>query len=160
MHLRKTRFVAAAALVTALAGCQLANQATPGASGAAGSAATGGTVACDTATKVKVGFSAPAADHGWLGAVIKNADAEAAEHGADMDYVSANGGTDADQQANNVRTLAQQDLDAIAILPYDGAALTPVAQELMDKGVPVINIDREFGSPTAFRTPIAASATP
>jgi ribose transport system substrate-binding protein len=101
---------------------------------------------------VKVGFSAPAADHGWLGAVIKFADEEAAKHGADMEFVSANGGTDADQQANNIRTLAAQDLDAIAVLPYDGAALTPVAQELMDKGTLVINIDREFSTPTAYRT--------
>jgi ribose transport system substrate-binding protein len=108
--------------------------------------------ACDTSQKVKIGFSAPAADHGWLGAVITSAQATADAHAADMDYVAANGGTDASQQGQNIRTLAGQDLDAVAILPYDGAALTPVAQELMDAGIPVVNIDREFGSPTAFRT--------
>ena len=110
-----------------------------------------GAATCDESGSVKVGFSAPAADHGWLGAVIANADAEAEKHD-DLEFVSANGGVDADQQATNIRTLAQQDLDAIAILPYDGAALTPVAQELMDQGIQVVNIDREFSSPTAFRT--------
>jgi ribose transport system substrate-binding protein len=84
--------------------------------------------------------------------VITNAQATADLYKADMDFVTANGGTDASQQGQNIRTLAGQDLDAIAVLPYDGAALTPVAQELMDQGVPVVNIDREFGSPTAFRT--------
>ena len=70
-----------------------------------------------------------------------------------MEFVTANGGDGRRRsRASNIRTLAGQDLDAIAILPYDGAALTPVAQELMDQGIPVVNIDREFGSPTAFRT--------
>lgn len=117
---------------------------TPSAGGAGGGE-------CDTSGTVTIGFSAPAADHGWLGAVISNAEEEAGRH-SDVEFRAANGGTDADQQANNIRTLAEQDLDAIAILPYDGAALTPVAQELMDRGIPVINIDREFSSPTAFRT--------
>jgi ribose transport system substrate-binding protein len=116
-----------------------------------GGGGTTGSGECDTSETVTIGFSAPAADHGWLGAVITGAEEEAARHD-DVEFRAANGGTDADQQANNIRTLAGQDLDAIAILPYDGAALTPVAQELMDQGIPVINIDREFSSPTAFRT--------
>ncbi len=116
-----------------------------------GGGGTTGSGECDESETVTIGFSAPAADHGWLGAVITGAEEEAASH-SDVEFRSANGGTDADQQANNIRTLAEQDLDAIAILPYDGAALTPVAQELMDRGIPVVNIDREFASPTAFRT--------
>ena len=121
---------------------------------ATGPASTGGTAAagCDTSTKVKIGFSAPAADHGWLGAVITSAQATADKYKADMEFVTANGAADASKQGEDIRTLSGQDLDAIAILPHDGAALTPVAQELMDKGIAVINIDREFGSPTAFRT--------
>ncbi|HEY8170943.1 MAG TPA: substrate-binding domain-containing protein [Candidatus Limnocylindria bacterium] len=139
-----SRFLAiAASLGLVLAAC---GGTTPSGSG-------GGTAGgeCDESETVTIGFSAPAADHGWLGAVISGAEEEAALHD-DVEFRSANGGTDADQQANNIRTLAEQDLDAIAILPYDGAALTPVAQELMDRGIAVINIDREFSSPTAFRT--------
>ena len=147
---RTTSMAAAVALLIAAAACQPSSQA-PSA-GATSPGATGGTASsCDTSAKVRVGFSAPAADHGWLAAVVTNAQAEADKHKADMDYVVANGGTDADQQANNVRTLAEQDLDALAILPHDGAALTPVAQQLMDKGIPVVNIDREFSSQTAYR---------
>jgi len=122
--------------------------------GSAASPSGGGTSGggeCDESETVTIGFSAPAADHGWLGAVISDAQAEADSHD-DVEFRTANGGVDADQQANNIRTLAEQDLDAIAILPHDGAALTPVAQELMDRGIPVVNIDREFSSPTAFRT--------
>lgn len=150
--MRLTQITAAGAaprVLAVMAGLALLAACTPAQPGASG----GGTAAaeCDPSGTVKVGFSAPAADHGWLGAVISNADAEAEKHD-DLEFVSANGGTDADQQATNIRTLAQQDLDAIAILPYDGDALTPVAQELMDQGIPVVNIDREFGSPTAFRT--------
>src|SRR5688500_15536326 len=97
--MRIVRMVAiVAALGLVVGACQLAPSAAPASQPPGG----GGTASsCDTSTKVKVGFSAPAADHGWLGAVIKFADAEAAKHSADMEYVSANGGTDADQQANN-----------------------------------------------------------
>ena len=146
----RTSLALGAGMILVLAACQPSSVATAPAAGSPG-ASGGATTACNTTEKVKIGFSAPAADHGWLGAVISNAQAEAGKH-PDIEYVAANGGTDADQQANNIRTLAQQGLDAIAILPYDGAALTPVAQELMDAGTPVVNIDREFSSATAFRT--------
>ena len=135
-----------ATLALAVSACQQAPATTTAPSGG------GGAAACDTSQKVKIGFSAPAADHGWLGAVITSAQATADKYKADMDFVTANGAVDASQQGNDIRTLGGQDLDAIAILPHDGGALTPVAQELMNQGIPVINIDREFGSPTAFRT--------
>lgn len=151
--MRLTRMIAAGAAprgLAIMAGLSLMLAACGGQAQSSASAGAGA-AECDESGSVKVGFSAPAADHGWLGAVISNAEAEADKH-SDLEFVSANGGTDADQQATNIRTLAQQDLDAIAILPYDGAALTPVAQELMDQGIQVVNIDREFSEATSFRT--------
>ena len=40
------------------------------------------------------------------------------------------------------------------LLPTDGAALTEIAIEAMEAGIPVINVDREFSSPFAARATI------
>ena len=40
------------------------------------------------------------------------------------------------------------------LLPTDGAALTDVAIQAMEAGIPVINVDREFSSPFAARATI------
>jgi ribose transport system substrate-binding protein len=45
-------------------------------------------------------------------------------------------------------------VDAIVLLPFDGAALTPVALKAMEAGIPVINVDREFDSPFAARATV------
>ncbi len=45
-------------------------------------------------------------------------------------------------------------MDAIVLLPTDGAALTDVAIKAMEAGIPVINVDREFSSTFAARVTI------
>ena len=40
----------------------------------------------------------------------------------------------------------------LVVLPFEGDALTPVAQKATAAGIPVVNIDREFSTPGAFRT--------
>ena len=38
------------------------------------------------------------------------------------------------------------------ILPFDGKALTETGLDAMAAGIPVINLDRIFDSPLAYRT--------
>jgi ribose transport system substrate-binding protein len=57
------------------------------------------------------------------------------------------------EDTNDVSTQISH-VDAIVLLPFDGAALTPVALEAMEAGIPVINVDREFDSPFAARATI------
>jgi ribose transport system substrate-binding protein len=40
----------------------------------------------------------------------------------------------------------------LVILPHDGKALTATGQAAMDAGIPVINLDRIFDTPLAYRT--------
>jgi ribose transport system substrate-binding protein len=101
--------------------------------------------------KVKIAFSAPGADHGWLAAFTKNARDEA-KRLAGVELEVSEGATDAASQAAQVDTLIAGKPDVLVILPYDGAALTPAAQAAMAAGIPVVNIDREFASPGAYRT--------
>jgi ribose transport system substrate-binding protein len=102
---------------------------------------------------ITIGFSGPAADHGWLGA-INSAAIKEAEKYPDVDLIVAEGTNDANLQISQVETFINDGVDAIVLLPTDGAALTDVATRAMDAGIPVINVDREFSSTFAARTTI------
>jgi ribose transport system substrate-binding protein len=107
----------------------------------------------ETGETVTIGFSGPAADHGWLGAINSAAIAEAAKY-PDIDLKVAEGTNDANLQISQVETFINDEVDAIVLLPTDGAALTDVAIRAMEAGIPVINVDREFSSTFAARVTI------
>src|SRR5262245_5231806 len=100
---------------------------------------------------VKIIASVPPTDHGWLGAISKNAQ-KAADQYDDVDFQLLEA-ADADSQAQQIEQAISQKPDALVVLPQDGAALTPVAQKAERAGIPVVNIDR------LFTTPDAATAT-
>jgi ribose transport system substrate-binding protein len=107
----------------------------------------------DTGKTVTIGFSAPAADHGWMAAITNGAKAQADKY-KDVKLDVAEGTNDVNTQISQVETFINQKVDAIVLLPFDGAALTPVAQKAMDAGIPVINVDRQFDSVTAARATV------
>jgi ribose transport system substrate-binding protein len=106
-----------------------------------------------TGDKVVIGFSAPAADHGWMGAITKAAVAQAKQY-KDIDLKVAEGTNDVNLQISQVETFINDKVDAIVLLPFDGAAMTSVARKAMDAGIVVINVDREFDSPFAARSTV------
>jgi ribose transport system substrate-binding protein len=155
-----TARVLAGVAVTALAlsactnSSSSASSSTPNAAAsAADTAAASGSAAAPSGEKIKIGFSAPAADHGWMGSITKSAVAEAEALG-DVDLVVAEGTNDVNLQISQVETFINDKVDAIVLLPFDGAAMTDVALKAMNAGIPVINVDREFASPFAARTTI------
>ncbi len=107
----------------------------------------------DTGDTVTIGFSAPAADHGWMAQITAAARAEADSYD-DVELVVAEGTNDVSTQISQVETFINDGVDAIVLLPFDGAALTPIALEAMQAGIPVINVDREFNDPDAARVTI------
>jgi ribose transport system substrate-binding protein len=100
---------------------------------------------------VTIGFSAPAADHGWIAAIASNAEAQAKGF-PDVTFAPVNPTNDIAQQIAAVETLINRHVDALVILPNDGSQLTRVGQQAMNAGIPVINLDRIFDSPLAYRT--------
>src|SRR5687768_8081503 len=112
---------------------------------------TSGSTATKSEGPVKIAFSAPGADHGWMAAITKNARDEAEELG-DVELIASEGVTDSAAQADQIETLIAQKPDALVVLPNEGEALTPVAQKATAAGIPVINVDREFTTPGAYRT--------
>lgn len=107
----------------------------------------------ETGDTVTIGFSAPAADHGWMGAITRAALEEAERH-EDVELVVAEATNDVNLQISQIETFINDGVDAIVMLPFDGAALTEVAIEAMNAGITVINVDREFSSPFAARTTV------
>jgi ribose transport system substrate-binding protein len=121
-----------------------------GSQGASASAAGGG--ANDTPGKhVTIGFSAPAADHGWIGAITTNAKSQATKF-SDVTLQAVEGSNDVNQQISQVQTLIDKKVDALVILPFDGKALTQIAIKAMEAGIPVVNLDRVFDSSRGSRT--------
>ena len=96
---------------------------------------------------VTIVASVPPTDHGWLGAISKNAE-EAASQYDDVDFRLLEA-ADADSQAQQIEQVISDKPDALVVLPQDGEALTPVAQKAENAGIPVINVDRLFSAPDA-----------
>jgi ribose transport system substrate-binding protein len=103
--------------------------------------------------KVVIGFSAPAADHGWMGSITESTK-KAAEAYDDVELRVAEGTNDVNLQISQVETFINEGVDAIVLLPFDGAAMTPVALKAMEAGIQVINVDREFDDPNAARVTV------
>jgi len=103
--------------------------------------------------EVVIGFSGPEADHGWLAAINSTAIAEAKRY-SDVTLRLAEGTNDPSLQISHIESFINQGVDAIVLLPTDGAALTEVATKAMEAGIPVVNVDREFTSEFAARTTI------
>jgi len=102
---------------------------------------------------VVIGFSAPAADHGWMGSITESARDVAGQYD-DIELRVAEGTNDVNLQISQVETFINDGVDAIVLLPFDGAAMTPVALQAMEAGIPVINVDREFDDPNAARVTV------
>ncbi|GAB6903723.1 substrate-binding domain-containing protein [Kineosporia succinea] len=101
--------------------------------------------------EVVIGFSAPAADHGWIGAITTKAEEEAKKY-PDVDFQAVEGSNDVNQQISQVETLISRKVNVLVILPFDGNALTEVGIKAMEAGIQVINLDRVFSSPRGART--------
>ncbi|MFD7982569.1 substrate-binding domain-containing protein [Kitasatospora indigofera] len=100
---------------------------------------------------VTIGFAGPQADHGWLNAINTNAKARAAQY-SDVSLEITEGSNDTAQQIGQIETLINKKVDVLVVLPADGKALTQVGLKAMRAGIPVVNLDRVFDSPQAYRT--------
>ncbi|WP_411075637.1 substrate-binding domain-containing protein [Streptomyces sp. cmx-4-7] len=99
---------------------------------------------------VTIGFAGPQADHGWLNAINENAKRRAATY-SDVTLEITEGSNDTAAQIGQVQTLINKKVDVLVVLPADGKALTQVGLQAMRAGIPVVNLDRIFASPQAYR---------
>ncbi|MGW0546126.1 substrate-binding domain-containing protein [Streptomyces altiplanensis] len=99
---------------------------------------------------VTIGFAGPQADHGWLNAINENAKSRAGKY-SEVTLEITEGSNDTAAQIGQVQTLINKKVDVLVILPADGKALTQAGLQAMKAGIPVINLDRIFASPQAYR---------
>ncbi|MFC4056770.1 ABC transporter substrate-binding protein [Planomonospora corallina] len=142
---------AAAGAGVLLTACTSNEPAQPASAPAPQQTAAGGTDNDRPGTRVVIGFSAPAADHGWIAAIAKNAQEEAARH-SDVEFKPVEPTNDVNQQISAVETLIQAKVAALVILPNDGEQLNQVARRATDAGIPVVNLDRVFPDKLSYRT--------
>jgi ribose transport system substrate-binding protein len=100
--------------------------------------------------QVTIGFAGPQADHGWLNAINDNAKNRAKKY-TDVTLEITEGSNDTAQQIGQIETLINKKVDVLVVLPADGKALTQVGLKAMRAGIPVVNLDRIFNSPQAYR---------
>jgi ribose transport system substrate-binding protein len=101
--------------------------------------------------QVTIGFSAPAADHGWIAAIAKNAQAQARRY-SDVTFKPVEPTNDINQQISAVESLISQKVNVLVLLPNDGEQLNQVARKATDAGIPVVNLDRIFPDKLSYRT--------
>ncbi len=151
--LDRRRFLAVGGVVGAgavLAACTSNEPDTPAAENNGQAAAPAGDNAAP-GKEVTIGFSGPQGDHGWIAAISKNAEAQAKQY-SDVSYQPVEATNEVTKQISSIETLIAKKVNSLVILPFDGKALTAVAQKAMDAGIPVVNLDREFDTPLAYRT--------
>ncbi|UKS28123.1 substrate-binding domain-containing protein [Paenibacillus sp. HWE-109] len=87
-----------------------------------------------------LGISVPSADHGWMGALVANAKAEAQKHkNVKLIMYTA---SDPAKQTSDIEDLITKKVNAIVMLPIESAALTPAADKIAKANIPLIVIDR------------------
>lgn len=104
--------------------------------------------------QVTIMFSGPVADHGFLAAINRFAEEQAAKY-SDVTFTALEAAADAPSQIAAVRTAIAEKPDALIIFPQDGDQLTEVGKEATAAGIPVINLDRQFNDQSAYRTFLA-----
>jgi ribose transport system substrate-binding protein len=139
--------VGAGALLTACT----SNEAAPTVAQTKDAGAAGGNA--EPGQKVVIGFSAPAADHGWIAAITNNAKAQAQTY-SDVEFKTVEAGADAAAQRAALSALIGQKPNVIVLLPHDGKELNSFGLEAMAAGIPVVNLDRAFPDARAYRTQI------
>lgn len=101
--------------------------------------------------EVVLGLALPSATHGWMGALIQNAE-EKAQELVDAGKIDSYEFTTAEnpaEQANNVDDLIAQGVDAIVMLPIESEALSPAGQKIADEDIPLVIVDRELTNDAA-----------
>jgi ribose transport system substrate-binding protein len=120
-----------------LAGCQ-SGQPSAGGAGTEGGAAP---------QRIVIGVSVPAADHGWTAGVIWWAE-RAMELYPNVEWKFSTADTPA-KQISDLETMMAAGVDGIVVLATESAPLTPVAKQIHERGILLVNVDRGFLEPVA-----------
>lgn len=111
-------------------------------SGASTPASTSATGASSGAagTLGTVGFSISTLNNPFFVSMADGAKAKATELGVDL--IISDASNDAAKQTSDIEDLVSKNIKVLIVNPVDSAAVAPVIQDVMDKGITVIAVDR------------------
>src|SRR5262249_10126741 len=95
--------------------------------------------------KLRIGFSQCTGDSNWRKATLNALHRELSFH-PETELIYRNAGDNSDLQVKQIREVAQSGIDILLVSPNETEPLTTVVEEVFDKGIPVIVIDRKIAS--------------
>lgn len=98
------------------------------------------------AKKFRIFFSQANSFDPWRKVMDSDADAEVGKHKDEIDFVRLSASDDPTKQENDLRDMMTKGFDILIISPAEAAPLTKVVEEVFDKGIPVILLDRKVES--------------
>lgn len=98
-------------------------------------------------SRLKIGVSIPAADHGWTAGVAYWA-RHAMDQYPDVEWVFATA-VSPDKQISDIEDMMAQGVEGLVVLATESAPLTPVARQAAARGIYIVNVDRGFLEPVA-----------
>jgi len=125
-----------AVMAAAVAGPVAAQDASPAASGAAGS--------------YRIGLSNTLQGNGWREEMICSMKAQALASGEVSEVITAHRNTDAAGQIEDLNNLINAGVDAIIVNPVSPDALNDVIKQATDKGIVVVAVDLAVTEPSAY----------
>ncbi|WP_175637085.1 substrate-binding domain-containing protein [Oceanobacillus sojae] len=90
----------------------------------------------------KVGFSQATLNHPFRVAMVEDFEEYLNENHPDVEFLLTDGEDNASTQVSDIETLVSQGVDILVVSPHSSDALTPIIAEVMEKGIPVITVDR------------------
>ena len=113
----------------------------------AGTAVLAGAVTMSLAADpIKIGFSQGTMESSWRVNMVEGNRIWAEENLPDVELLITNGENNASKQVSDVESLIAQGVKVLIISPVTADALTPVVQQAMDSGVPVVTLDRKVNT--------------
>lgn len=105
--------------------------------------------ACDSTSnaKIKIGFAAPEATHGWVAGVSYYAEKYCKEHRIEYKLTTS---ADAEEMEKNLDKLAEWGADAVVIWPQ-WSGMEKEVNKLIGKGVPVVSFDIDIESENVYK---------
>ncbi|MCB9992091.1 MAG: substrate-binding domain-containing protein [Hyphomicrobiaceae bacterium] len=122
-----------------------------GLAGSQGALAAGPLDGVDLTKSCTIGFSQGTMNHPWRVAMVEGNRTWAEQNLPNAKLIITDGQNSSEKQVADVESLLAQNIDVLMISPLTQQALTPVVQEAMDAGIPVVELDRKTNTePTVY----------
>lgn len=93
----------------------------------------------------KIGFSQCVSEDFWREAMEREMEIEVSLY-PELELVVRDAGGSSEKQVRDVRALLREDIDILIISPNESEPLTPVVEEVFQRGIPVVVVDRQISS--------------